>query len=1164
MQLLEGRLIFSATDLADYLSCEHLVELSRRSAEGEAIERARTAMSKLLAGHGERHEKRYLDKLSANGSRVMRFDDTVTRHPDSIATLERAARDTEEAMRAGYDLIYQAFFFEDEWLGRADFLRKVATPSALGDFSYEVLDAKLARHVRPEALLQLSEYSRHVTRIQGVRPERMWVLLGDGSEQPHLVDDYAAYHASVRARFLESIASGRATFPERVNHCGICEYAVRCDGIRRGADDLSLVARMRRDQQRKLRAAGVSTMTELADADVARIDVNRLPLVTLESLQAQARLQKEGPHDDGRPRFEVLPELGPGFGLCDLPAPSPADVFFDMEGDPFATEDGLEYLFGVVTLEGAEPRYRSWLGHTRDEERRAFEDFVDWLITRLDANPGMHIYHYADYERNALQRLMGRHGTREQEVDRLLREQVFVDLYRVARQSLRLSTESYGLKAVEALYMPKRSGEIADAETSVVAYERWLASGETVEERTASLLDEIVRYNHVDCESTWRLRTWLEARRDERERELRETLPRRPPPADKGLSEESQQTVEETEQLRGELVAASAALAGDDQHATWLLGQLLGYHRREQKVQWWRYFRHRAMTAEELEDDPEALGPLTFDSVLESDDKYELVRFTFTPQEHRMRDGKQAFFPRAVEDGREITLAGAVKRVENVAGVIELRRTLNVAAKGHPEFLVDGPPIETGQHTKALLEVGRWVRDNGVDARGAHRAARDLLLARPPRLAGEDVMPREDETAEERAVRLVCALDGGCLPVQGPPGAGKTYTAARMALRLVERGRRVAVTAVSHKAIGNLLEEIQRASVKTATPARLMQKADEDERCDAPGCSFTKDNGAVDAAVADGEVDVAGGTTWLFVREQLRGAFDTVIVDEAGQMSLADVVALSRCARNIVLVGDPRQLAHVVQGTHPDGAEKSALEHLLGDATTLADERGVFLDQTWRMCPPVCTFVSSAFYQHRLDPEPANARQVIEGAEGPLAGLRLLQVPHDGNRTDSREEAEQVAGVVRALEGRRWRDRDGVERELSLRDILVVAPYNAHVACLRSVLPADARVGTVDKFQGQEAAVSIFSMATSRTDDVPRNLEFLFSMNRLNVAVSRARCLSVIVCSPHLLRANCRTPRQMRLVNALCLYAEQASPWDSAASPSPAASPRQLSLLASL
>jgi superfamily I DNA and/or RNA helicase len=306
---------------------------------------------------------------------------------------------------------------------------------------------------------------------------------------------------------------------------------------------------------------------------------------------------------------------------------------------------------------------------------------------------------------------------------------------------------------------------------------------------------------------------------------------------------------------------------------------------------------------------------------------------------------------------------------------------------------------------------------------------------------------------------------------------------------------------------------------------------------------IARTNEVVVDAVADEAVDVVGGTSWLFSRPDMEARFDTLIVDEAGQMSLADALAVSGAARNLVLVGDPRQLAQPLQGSHPQGVGVSALDHLLGGDVTITPERGVLLDLTWRMHPDVTAFISRSFYEDRLGSEPRCANQAVLIQGDAATGLRTSFVEHLGDRVRSDAEAESVRAIIDRLTSAAWRDDTGVERPIGLADVVVVAPYNAQVACLVEALQPGARVGTVDRFQGQEAAVSIFSMATSSVEDLPRNLEFLFSLNRLNVAVSRARGLSILVCSPELLRARCHTPEQMRLVNALCRYVEMATPW---------------------
>jgi uncharacterized protein len=359
MRLVEGRLVLGATDLSDFIACEHLTQLEIRRAHGEDLPRSRTPLAELLASLGGEHETRWVDARRGAGERVHEFDPEVTRSATTLAELEHAAAETAAVMGGGTEILYQPFFFDGTWQARADFLVRVDRPSALGDYSYEVYDAKLARHVRVEALLQLCEYSLQLSHILDVMPEQMHVVLGDGTTRSFAVSDFAAYHRVIRAQFQEALL-GADTYPQKVAHCNVCDYAQFCDARRRADSHLSLVARMRRDQVRKLNVAGLQRVDELAQLapDAA---VTGMAQRTLDSLREQARLQVAGAGrgDDAPPLWELLPQTEPGFGLESLPKPSVYDVFFDMEGDAFTHEEPIEYLFGVVETVGGEHRYRS-------------------------------------------------------------------------------------------------------------------------------------------------------------------------------------------------------------------------------------------------------------------------------------------------------------------------------------------------------------------------------------------------------------------------------------------------------------------------------------------------------------------------------------------------------------------------------------------------------------------------------------------------------------------------------------------------------------------------------------------------------------------------------------------------------------------------------------
>jgi uncharacterized protein len=364
-----------------------------------------------------------------------------------------------------------------------------------------------------------------------------------------------------------------------------------------------------------------------------------------------------------------------------------------------------------------------------------------------------------------------------------------------------------------------------------------------------------------------------------------------------------------------------------------------------------------------------------------------------------------------------------------------------------------------------------------------------------------------------------------------------------MVTALVRAGKKVGITALSHKVIRNLLNKVMDVAAGERTSVRCIQKVDERSDEPHPAIVEVQDNDSPLDALQSGEADVAAGTAWLWARPKYWEAVDVLVVDEAGQLSLADVLAVAQAAKSLVLLGDPQQLRQPQQGSHPEGTDVSALEHLLGEHETIPPERGLFLDQTHRLHPNVCAFTSELFYDGRLRSFPNLERQVLDGPT-PFAGAGLWFVPvgHDGNQSSSPEEVERVATLVARLiaDGVHWTDRENERRPLRLADILIIAPYNAHVAALAARLPAGARIGTVDKFQGQEAPVVICSLATSSPEDAPRGMDFLYSLNRLNVAVSRARTACILVANPRLFEPDCRTPAQLRLANAFCRYLEMA------------------------
>jgi hypothetical protein len=460
-------------------------------------------------------------------------------------------------------------------------------------------------------------------------------------------------------------------------------------------------------------------------------------------------------------------------------------------------------------------------------------------------------------------------------------------------------------------------------------------------------------------------------------------------------------------------------------------------------------------------------------------------------------------------------------------------------ANDHPEAVFAHRIIDAQVLADALVRIGEYVADYGFAGDGPYQAARDLLLCAQPR-TNDEALTEPDETALAAAIRLAPHLEG-VFPIQGPPGAGKTHIGARMICTLTHAGKRVGVTANSHKVIRNVLDEVLEAAPERDALVNCIQKAAEDEP-NLPRLQFTADNAEFLDAISAG-CQVGGGTAWLWARLDAFQSVDTLFIDEAAQMSLANVLAVSQAANNLVLLGDPRQLDQPIQGSHPEGTDVSALTHILGQRATIPADRGLFLEETWRLHPKICAFTSELFYENRLRSRPRLELQEIRSTSRISgSGLRFLPVVHEGNQSSSPEEADAIRDLVAEILNSKttWIDRENNEQTIGLNNILIIAPYNAQVFELQDRI-SGGRIGTVDKFQGQEAPIVIYSITTSSYLDAPRGMEFLYSLNRLNVATSRARAICVLVGSPAIFEAECRTPRQMQLANAFCRYLELAT-----------------------
>ncbi|MBF0185776.1 MAG: TM0106 family RecB-like putative nuclease [Magnetococcales bacterium] len=1102
------KILYAASDLNGFLGCRHSTFLDLRDLV-EPLPRAQDdAQAKLVQDRGYEHEMEYLDSLKRSGLSVVEV-------PEDGKLTDRIAV-TAEIMQSGPDVIYQATLKNGVWHGFADFLKRVDMPSQLGSFSYEAVDTKLTKHPKPKHVIQLCLYSELLQHVQGIRPRGMALVLGDQTNLHLRFDDFAFYHAIVRRRFEEYVIAPPAdSRPEPCGYCELCKWRDLCVDQWEREDHLSRVANIRRSQIQRLESIGITTLTALARMDDT-VTVPNIAQETLDRLRAQARLQVTK-LETGENRVETLSST-PGKGFARMPQPAEGDLFFDMEGDPLFP-DGLEYLFGFYFVENGEPIFRPFWAHDHEEEKRTFQKVMDFITGHLRKHPSAHVYHYNHYEETALKRLASRYGTREAEMDDLLRGRKLVDLYKVVREAIRVSEPSYSIKNLETFYMKKREAEVATAGDSIVVYETWRKTHDN------GLLQQISDYNEDDCRSTLLLRNWLVGLR----------------PGDlpwfsvdtESISEEKLQAQKEAEETR---LRYEHNLTGNpmrpDHEFRELVAHLLEFHRREAKPQWWAMFDRQERAEEELIEDAECLGGLRMDPKEPPypEKRSTVYTYRFPPQETKLRAGDSCL--------RADTLERAGEIVEINMSIRLVRIKKGSRGEPLPEAFSVTPtgPIDNRVLRNAVYRFA----DAIIAEDGRFQALASFLRREKPAIIGHTpgtpIAPDGDDLLSA-TIQAIANIQDSYLFIQGPPGAGKTYTSSHVIVELFRRGKKVGISSNSHKAINNLLSGIEKAAKQKGVFFRGQKKTtatNADSLFHGEMIENIPDNDGIDL-----DSDLIAGTAWMFAREEFDETLDYLFIDEAGQVSLANLVAMGLSARNIVLVGDQMQLGQPIQGVHPGMSGMSILDYLLEGEATIPADRGIFLGTTWRMHENVCRFISDAVYDGRLHPEPGTRNQSIilsDTAHPELRpnGIRFIEVQHKGCSQKSEVEGEVIQDLIASLTTQHYRDRTGDEHPLGLDNILVVTPYNVQVNHLRDILPEGTKVGSVDKFQGQEAEVVIISMVTSSAEDLPRNIEFLYSKNRLNVAISRARTLAIIVANPNLLEIPCQTVDQMRLVNTLC------------------------------
>ena len=1126
MKVVDSEIQLSASDLVNFLGCKHLTELDRaeKLEEIDAPDFYDPAQA-ILQLKGLEHEAAYEAELKRQGFSVYRLE-------------EHSNEATLHAMKVGHDYILQAGLYDGRWNGRSDFLKKVEGASDLGSYHYEVEDTKLATETKAGTVLQLCLYSEIIGKLQGRFPENMWVIKpgNDFPSDKFRYPEFQSYYQLIKSQFERTIENRpESSYPYPVLKCSTCRWWKECDRKWHDDDHLSLIAGIKSMHLKELEKQGIESLASYAELQAPFIkEPERGSVSTYQKIHEQSKIQLKG-RKSGSIEYEML-DIQAERGLNRLPAPSYGDVYFDIESDHFHEEGGLEYLLGYCYRndQGEQEYHRIW-SKNKKEEKQAFEDFMDLITDRWAGYPDCYIYHFAPYEPSAIKRLAQYHRTREIEVDQLLRGERFIDLYSVLKESLRASVESYSLKDVEKLTPFERSANLRLASMA----RRRIATALEFKNHDQLLQEDILlveEYNKEDCLATEALHLFLEERFQENQRNLLR------PPLKTGDASDAIEGLELEANEMFKMLVKDLPEDREDwnqaQKTLWLTAHLIEYYRRENKSAIWEYFRLQDMEPDELLNERKSITGLSFIGKHPETGKransVPIHTYSFPPQEISIKEGTDLY----EVPGDQV---GSVYEISEENCTVSIKKT-GKTADIHPISVCTKEIISDKVLRESLWKLIRYIIAKGIDSGGPYRAGRDLLLQNSPRLLNNEVVHSlANEPLEEHALRVLLNLDNSILPIQGPPGTGKTFNGSKLIVELIRNNKKVGITAVSHSVIHNFLDGIRNAGLKKGLNVTVNHKVSSKhiiEEGDEVSIKLTNEE-------AKNQIEkgvVVGGVSWLWADDLMEESLDYLFVDEAGQMSLANVLAVSKAAKNLVLLGDPQQLEQPQKGAHPEGADVSALQHILGHHQTIPVDKGIFLNTTWRLHPDIAAFTSELYYESRLKSIEETSKQEITGDflyTG--SGLFFHPVNHIGNQNSSPEEVKAIRKMVNDILSKKldWTDRESNTAVISLSDILIVAPYNAQVAALKTAMP-DCRIGTVDKFQGKEAPIVIYSMTSSSPEDAPRGMSFLYDPHRLNVATSRAKCVCILVGSPALFEPECHSIDQMKWANGLCRYLELA------------------------
>ena len=1103
---------FTPTKIKNFLSCKYIVYNEFYKKDLGISKKQKTKNDELRLKKGNEHEDNYFLQLKK------KYKKTIDLKKNNLDYSKRF-KETLMAMQDGYEVIRGGVLIQEDWVGETDFLIKTTDlKSKFGNFSYVVHETKNTKKTKVDHIIQAGIYTLMLESAQEIQPASFSIVLKEYIIDEIQFDKISNYIKSNKEKYEHFISNDlEKAKPEKCSFCNICDWIEVCEKQWIESDNLNQIGNTNKSQRKKLIDSGIKTITQLAEKD-ENFKVKNLNPDIFRRINISAKLRKKYEKTQ-EPCIHVIEEnLKIEKGFNSLPEEKEGDLFFDIESvQDHVVSEGLEYLFGIYYIENKKEKFKTFWAHSKEEEKNTLIQFFDFTEKHFKKYPDAKIYHYASYEITALRKLVAEHSTHGSIYDRYLRLFRFVDLFAIVKNAILTSENSYSLKNLEKFYNFKRLGDLQKGDASQDFYVNWL------ETKDQSLLDEIEFYNRQDCHSTYELRKWLNKIRPE------ECTWYLPPINDSDKVEKPFEiklgeylNYLETKKLKNPAIKTIAS-------------HILEFFRRDNRPDYRSYFVRKNMSHEELIEDTECIGYMTQVGEPYREKLSNVYTFSFPDQEYKIKKGDVPVNANNILVGESKNVGvGSVIELDPKKREIKLKKGIKGSALGKILSIGKKSPPNINNLEDAIY---RYIDTLFSGNKKDYDAINDILAKNVPRIKeikeGSSII--DSNNFIEEIPKVILNLNNSYLFIQGPPGTGKTTQASNVIAELISKGKKIGVVANSHRVVHNLISKVEKVCEnKKINFSGFKKGTANNEESIYEGNFITtcfKDDNY--PSLLSEKHQLYAGTKYHFAKEYYDQKLDYMFVDEAGQLTTADIVAVGTAAKNIVLIGDQMQLPQPSNADHPGESGKSILEYLLEGSDTVPNEKGIFLSKTFRMNPKINKFISENFYENRLlCDEITSKRKIIfqKSTQIQSDGIHFISADHTDCSQKNEIEGKIIKDLYNQLSEHKIEDEFGKIKKLTNEDILTISPYNIQVNYLKSILPKDSRVGTIDKFQGQEAPITIISMTSSDSDNLPRAKNFFFNRNRLNVAISRAQLMSIIIFNPLLLQTSAHTLEEIYLI----------------------------------